>query len=195
MKKLLAFPLLAFVLTGIVHGQTAVGPGDVVISKITPTGQKTPQYSIANGAGTGPAGVPAKMIQNQTWLDVEVQFATKPDLIDELTFEYSILMNGKLLTGSITHVNIAKGREHYSSAYISPSSIDRLMEGRPFVATSIDNIQVRVTRQGQELAILNLKPAQLPNVPRLTGFILNKLDTPFMPLYWDRYEAIKPATH
>lgn len=195
MKKHFVSILFAILFAWIAQGQTAVGPNDVALSKITPSGQKTPQYSLANGAGTGPAGVPAKQVLNQTWLDVEVQFATRPELIDELTFDYSILLNGKLLTGTVTHVNIAKGRDHYSAVYVSPSSIDRIMGGRPFVPSSIDNIQVRVTRQGQELAVMSLKPGQIPNVPRLTGFVLNKLDTPFAPLYWDRYEAIKPVTH
>jgi len=27
----------------------------------------------------------------------------------------------------------------------------------------------------------------------LAGFVLNKNETPFAPLYWDRYAQIKPA--
>jgi hypothetical protein len=32
-------------------------------------------------------------------------------------------------------------------------------------------------------------------VPQVAGFLLNKNETPFAPLYWDRYEQIKPAAH
>ena len=30
-------------------------------------------------------------------------------------------------------------------------------------------------------------------LPAVAGFTLNKNETPFAPLYWDRYEQIKPA--
>jgi len=28
-------------------------------------------------------------------------------------------------------------------------------------------------------------------MPQISGFVLNKNETPFAPLYWDRYEQIK----
>jgi len=31
----------------------------------------------------------------------------------------------------------------------------------------------------------------IPNLPHLAGLVLNKMETPFAPLYFDRYEAIK----
>jgi len=30
-----------------------------------------------------------------------------------------------------------------------------------------------------------------PNLPRFPGMVLNKMETPFAPLFFDRYEAIK----
>ena len=37
----------------------------------------------------------------------------------------------------------------------------------------------------------SVKNVAIPNGPKLTGLILNKNETPFAPLYFDRYEAIK----
>ena len=34
----------------------------------------------------------------------------------------------------------------------------------------------------------------VPNLPQAPGKILNKSQTPFAPLWYDRYEALKPAT-
>ena len=31
-------------------------------------------------------------------------------------------------------------------------------------------------------------------IPQVAGFVLNKSETPFAPLYWDRYEQIKTPT-
>ena len=39
------------------------------------------------------------------------------------------------------------------------------------------------------------KGAPVPNLPQVTGMVLNKTQTPFAPLYWDRYEAIKAVAH
>ena len=49
--------------------------------------------------------------QRERWLEVEVTFACAPEFTDELTLKYFILVNGKLLTGEVTHVNIPAGRE------------------------------------------------------------------------------------
>src|SRR5436853_7854975 len=50
--------------------------------------------------------------QRERWLEVEVTFAAAPEFTDELTLKYFILFNGKLLTGEVTHVNIADGRDN-----------------------------------------------------------------------------------
>ena len=189
-KHLLLIPLLLS-LASVAFAQAPVAPqvGDVAINTggILPTGVKTPEYMLGSG--------PIKRSKSLTWLEIEVQYSTLPPLIDELTFEYSVLMNGQLLTGTSTYVNIGKSREHYAVVYISPAAIDTIMNGLPFTASAIQNIQVRVTHQGQELDVRALRQTALPNVQQRTGLILNKPETPFAPLFWDRYEALKPTGH
>jgi hypothetical protein len=41
------------------------------------------------------------------------------------------------------------------------------------------------------LAQLGTAKVAVPNLPQTQGLVLNKTQTPFAPLYWDRYEAIK----
>lgn len=159
----------------------------MVLERVLPSVQKTPEYTTVGGQ--------QKRFKNQEWLEVEVEFTTKAELIDELTFKYFILLNGKLLVGDVTHVNIPKGREHYSVAYVSPRTIDRFMGGKPLNTAAIENIRVEVSKQGQVLSEKSLKPGATPNVAQVTGFVLNKTQTPFAPLWWDRYEAIKESSN
>jgi hypothetical protein len=128
------------------------------------------------------------------WLEVEVEFTAAPPLTDELSFKYYILLNGKLLTGEVTHVNIPAGRELRSVMYVSPRSVAHLMGNRPFTANSVENIAVQVSQQGavkDELSLTRTRPQWFAALPPMSGFVLNKNETPFAPLYWDRYEQIK----
>ena len=86
--------LTAFALVSMVFqasAQVPVRPGDVKIDKIIPAVVKTPEYQITGGQN--------KRYKTGDWLEVEVEFTTAPELIDELTFSYKMLVNGKLLVG------------------------------------------------------------------------------------------------
>ena len=72
--------------------------------------------------------------ERDRWLEVEVEFAAAPDFTDELTFKYFILLNGKLLTGEVTHINVAAGRENRSVMYVSPRTLARFMGNRAITA-------------------------------------------------------------
>ncbi len=165
--------------------QAPVTQKDIRIDKVSPAVVKTPEYQISSGD--------RKRSKNEDWLEVEVEFSTAPEMIDELTFKYYIGIGQSLLVGEVTHVNIPKGKGHFSVMYVSPRSLTRANEGKTLTPASIQNVWVQISRQGQVLAAESLKPGPLPNLPQVTGLVLNKTETPFFPLYWDRYEAIKPT--
>ena len=80
--------------------------------------------------------------------------------------------------------------------YVSPRSLEKLTGGRPLTGSSIENVWVDVSRQGQSLTNNQpaaFRPGPVPNLPRISGLVLNKDETPFAPLYYDRYEAIKKS--
>ncbi len=168
------------------QAQVPLRAGDVKIEKIAPAVIKTPEFNYTGGS--------QKRSQVGSWLEVEVEFETKAEMIDELSFNYKILINGKLLVGEVTHISIPKGREHYSVAYVAPRALDNVMGGKSLTAASIQGIWVDVNRQGQVLSTLSTAKSAVPNVPQVPGFVLNKSQTPFSILYWDRYEALKPAS-
>ncbi len=155
------------------------------IDKITPAVVKTPEYQITGGQN--------KRFKIGDWLEVEVEFTTAPEMIPELTFSYKILVNGKLLVGEVTHVNIPKGKEHFSVAYISPRSLESVLLGKTLTSAAIQGIWVDVNNSGMLIAQLSSVKAAVPNVPQVPGMVLNKSLTPFALLYWDRYEALKPG--
>ena len=160
---------------------------DFQLTKIAKNLVSTPQFTY-----TGGQQYPAN--QRDRWLEVDVEFAAAPEFTDELTFKYFILINGKLLTGEVTHVNVAAGRENHSVMYVSPRTLARFNGNRPIAPNTVQNVAVQILQQGaikDELSFTRTPGQWFAGLPQLTGFVLNKNETPFAPLYWDRYEQIK----
>jgi hypothetical protein len=165
--------------------------GQFQLTKITKNLITTPQYTY-----TGAQQYTAD--QRDRWLEVEVEFAAAPLFTDELTFRYFILVNGKVLTGEVTHTNIAGGQQRRSVMYVPPQGLARALDNRPVSATSVQNIAVQIVQQGavkDELSLSRAAPQWYKTVPALSGLVLNKNETPFAPLYWNRYEQIKSLSH
>ncbi|MEN3371244.1 MAG: hypothetical protein V7609_3387 [Verrucomicrobiota bacterium] len=158
------------------------------LTKITKNLITTPQFAY-----TGAQQYQTN--QRDRWLEVEVEFTAAPEFTDELTFKYFILFNGRLLTGEVTHINVPAGRENRSVMYVSPWTLARFNGNRTITPNLIQNIAVQIVQQGairDELSLTRTPPQWYANLPRVSGFVLNKNETPFSPLYWDRYEQIKP---
>jgi hypothetical protein len=161
--------------------------GDFQLSRITRNLITNPQFTYT-GAEAYQSG------QRDRWLEVEVEFIAAPEATDELTFKYFILLNGRLLTGEVTHTNILAGRDNRSVMYVSPKTLARFMNNRPVTTNSIPNIAVQIVQQGavkDELSLARAPAQWYATIPALAGFVLNKNETPFAALYWDRYEQIK----
>jgi len=179
--------LLSTAVVAVAQVPVQVGPNNIKIKGVAPSVVSTPKFQT---------DIPDKRSDKLKWLEIEVDFDVEKipttEVIDELTFKYTLLFNGKLYTGEVTHVNIPVGRDHYSVMYMSPRAIDRATLGKPFTAGMIDNIWVSVERQGQKLATDSVKKNAMPNTPQTAGLLVPKSETPFQVLWWDRYEAVKP---
>lgn len=124
-----------------------------------------------------------------------MEFAAAPEFTDELTFKYFILINGKLLTGEVTHANIAAGGGRRSVVYVSPRALARFIGKGVVTPNTVQNIAVQILQKGalkDELSFTRAPAQWYAGLPAVSGFVLNKNETPFAPLYWDRYEQIKP---
>ncbi len=174
------------------HAQAQGGRlGKVEIVKISPSFVATPEYEFQGDRKRTPSR-PGK------WLEVEVEFSSESEFREELTFTYYILFNKKLLVGDVTHINIPAGKSLFSVVYVSPRSIERIMEGKPVTANSIENIGIEVTSQGRLEAsksfVDKMRGEWWKQFQQVRGMVVNKNETPFAPLYWDRYEAIRAGT-
>lgn len=162
--------------------------GDFEITKVQPAVVKTPEYQVSPSA--------ANRTRSKEWLEVEVQFRAEPEFTDELTFKYYILLLDKLLVGEVTHINIPQARELYSVMYVPPRNIERILEGRPLTAATIKDVGVQILNRGALVAEKSFKSNQMQwwqTMQQVPGMVVNKNDSPFAPLNWDRYEAIKPS--
>jgi len=200
--------LVTLLLVAPLHAQQALN-SEVLITKIEPTLIDSPK--LAGGYSKKSQGRPAQ------WLEVEVTFdrvaAPKaPKYADELMVNYFILLKNEnvtedrkptLLTGSVTHIHIPEEKNLHSVGFVSPRTLAKLFEGKVPVNATQAVVDIGVTISGKEglLAISTFK-GQIKgdkgwwDITQLytptSGFVLNKNDTPFSPLEWDYYEAIKP---
>jgi hypothetical protein len=186
MKKIaVIFAALGFLAAGAsAQGlATPVTAKNIKLNKIQPAVLSTPEYNV---------NIPNKRSEALKWFEIEVEFEVNGvELVDELTFQYIVMINGKLCPGEVTHVNIPKGNNRYSVMYISPRSLDRITGGKTLNAGMIENIWVKVSKSGQVLGETALKKVAVPNLPQITDQLVKKGDTPFQVLWWDRYEAVK----
>jgi hypothetical protein len=200
MKLLSLLSLCAAMATATVTAQPVNTEFKIV--KITPDLVTTPEYNINFGPKS------KKVPRNKEFLEVEVSFdwqprEAKPEFLDEVSFNYYILLNdksrenpkGTLLTGSVTHVAIPQAKGMNSVMYVSPRTLERFFGGKaPSTApAAVVDVGVTITRQGQLVAEASWKGrGQWWNeLQQVSGYVLNKNETPFAPLVWDYYEAIK----
>ena len=200
--------LLSFlVISGPAQAQQAALNTEVQITKIEPVFLPSPKITAAGYVKQAP-GRPAP------WLEVEVTFernAKEPKFADELTLNYYVLLKNErftedkkptLLTASIIHVNVPQGKGLHSVAYISPKALSAFFDGKTLVNVQQTVTDVGVTISGKNglLAIATSKGTvqggkgwwddTAPYTVK-TGALLNKTETPFAPLEWDYYEAVK----
>lgn len=181
------------------------GSPDFKINKITPDFTTTPEYNFSYGPKN------KRVAKNKDFLEVEVNFdwqprEKKPEFLDELTFNYYILLNNKsrenpqetLLTGTVTHVAIPQAKALNSVMYVSPRTLERFFGGKvpSTVAAAVVDVGVTITKQGQLVAEASWKGRGQwwTSYQQVSGYVLNKSETPFAPLAWDYYEAIKPKS-
>ncbi|MBJ7258598.1 MAG: hypothetical protein JHD33_03585 [Chthoniobacterales bacterium] len=172
------------------------------ITSITPDLVTTPEYSISYGPKN------KKVPKNKDFLELEVSFdwqprGKDPKFLDDLTISYYVLLNNKskeypkgaVLTGSVTHTAVPQAKALNSVMYISPRTLERFFDGKAptTVSAAVADVGVTITKQGQLVADKSWKGKGQwwSTLQQVNGYVLNKSETPFAPLAWDYYEAIK----
>jgi len=163
---------------------------DYTIKKIDVSFVDTPAYNV---------NPPAKQVRAKKWLQMEVAFQSKVDFTEELVFNYYVYFAERLFVGKVECVNIVKERELFTIAYMAPNAIASILQGRTLTASDLVNVSVTITKPGvaAPLAVAHWKSARgawWEAMKQEPGYIVNKSETPFAPLSWDRYESLKPAS-
>jgi hypothetical protein len=129
------------------------------------------------------------------WLEVEVDFQSTVPWTDELTVKYYIMIGGQCLTGDVTHIDVPRAQDLYSVMYVSPRTLARVVNGKQLTPGDIQDVGVQLVIKGQVVDTKSFKaPGQTQwwqSVQQVSGKVLNKNQTPFAALIWDRYEQIK----
>lgn len=199
------FLTAAFLLAAAAISQAQFTPANspIQITDIAPSLVKSPEFTIGNG--------PQRKAISQDWLWIEVAFTYKgtgrppvPGQSDEIAFSYYILLKngrpGTLLTGTITHTGVTPGTDvHHSLALVSPQTLKSFFGGKsPATAASVAQaIGVTATIQGQLAAEVSTGPGKgrpswwqtFQQGP--PGLVLSKDQSPFAPLFYDYFEAVK----
>ena len=140
------------------------------------------------------------------WLEIEADFDSA-DEFPELTLKCSLLLQlgkgMKLVEGEVSLVDVAKGKDRHAVMYIAPKTLNRLSENKPFTMTMVKAVLVELSAQG-ELIGANFKSSagitadtftkEKDKLEKVSDAMLNKSQTPFAPLFWDYYEAVKPSS-
>jgi hypothetical protein len=191
MRTGLRVVVVPFFFLGISGFAQVRGPGsEFQVTKITRNLISGPQLTY-----TGAQQYQAN--QRELWLEVEVEFSAAPQWSDELAVRYFVLLNGKVLTGEVTHINIPAGRDNRSVMYVPPRALERFGGGRVPTMAMVQNVAVQLVQQGtvkSEISLQRGPPNWFGALPQVPGLMLNKNETPFAPLYWDRYEQIRPIS-
>ena len=190
MRRTVWIWIFGFVLLPFVSFAQIRAPGarEFQVTKMTKNLIATPDYGIGTNRGGG---------GNERWLEVEVEFNAAPEWTGEITLKYYVLFNGRLLTGEVTHVNILGGPNR-SVMYVLPVALARFGGNRLLLPNAFQNVAVQIIQGGavkDELGLARTPGQWFAALSPVSGFVLNKSETPFAPLYWDRYAQIKTPSH
>ncbi|MFK7851240.1 MAG: Amuc_1102 family pilus-like protein [Akkermansiaceae bacterium] len=158
-------------------------------------------------------GVKNKAFKPKDWLEIEASFKIqmKPEApsktAERILVKWYIAVKHPekrgallLLTKDITHVNIPLNEEIYSSVYLSPASIRRLTGSDRAGKGSVEFVGYEILVNGEKVAqetnkkvkgktdwwnIASATISRSDTVP-----LLNKMETPFANMWWDRYAEI-----
>ncbi len=158
------------------------------------------------------SGGKQKTFTPKDWLEIEAKIRVslspepKSKACERITIKWFVAAKNPdsrgflLLTKDVEHVNVPLNEDVYVSAYLSPASVKRLTGSDKAGRNSIDRVGYEVLVNGVVAASESTKGdkwwtsgsanlSQSNTVP-----LLDKSQTPFAPMWWDRYaEIAKPA--
>lgn len=159
-------------------------------------------------------GVVSKNFRPKNWLEVEakIKVQMKPEpkskTCDRLTVKWYVAVDNPdkptfylKLTKDVEYVNVPLGDDVFVSIYLSPASIKRLTGLDRSGKSAVKFIGMEVLVDGKPMADATDRGAEKwwtqpsDKISESTTVpLLNKDETPFAHIWWDRYAEIKAKT-
>jgi len=154
----------------------------------------------------------AKPFKPKDWLEIEskmripAQTAEQKQVgfLDSVTVKWYIAIKNHegrgvwLLSKEIRHINVPVDEDIYSSVYLSPSTLKRVTGSDKAGKMAVERVGIEVLLNGAPIGVQSTKGepgwwnASAASVSRTDKFpLLNKNETPFKMLWWDRYAEIE----
>ncbi|MFV1993827.1 MAG: Amuc_1102 family pilus-like protein [Verrucomicrobiales bacterium] len=136
----------------------------------------------------------------RNWVEIEVEFEaegrTENDFVDDLKFTYYVMMNDKetMFVEDLIHMNVKLGEKTYSVVYLSPTTTEKLLGREASSAGVVAGVAIEVRLQGALIggdATISSKTKWWNEKPQTRGILRKKSETPFAPLWWDRFADVK----
>jgi len=131
---------------------------------------------------------------NTKWLQVEVEFESKPEWADDVQIKYYVLMGkgqeARLFVGETTHVDVPHGSRHYSAMFMHPNTVERYGRGQ------IEAVAAQIFYKNLPVDQNSVPPMGARWWEKYTptpGYLLVPQQTPWILTSYDRYEAVKAA--
>ncbi len=155
-----------------------------------------------------------KSFKPKDWMEVEMKFKIEAKdrdkkFADKVTVKWYLATKHPdprnkgfvLLEKEVTHVNVPIGKDVYTSIYLSPNSVMRLTGNDKVSKSNIENAGGEILVEGQQpvgdkkgyfMMSGKSKWWTSGNLSRYDKIpLLNKAETPFKFLWWDRYAEIE----
>lgn len=181
---------ISFVAAGIFAGTAFAQTqrqGDFKLKTIRQSQVDAPNFG---GAASDLGGRPTTLARK--WLKIEVQFESDADWADDVQLKFYVLVGkgreAKLFVGDVTHINVAKGSQHYSAMFMQPNSLKR------FGAGQIEAVGVQLFYENRLIASESEPPANRrwwEDYKPISGYLLPPQETPWAPVAHERFEAVK----
>jgi hypothetical protein len=187
----------------------APASGQLELSKDARFAVEDPQFdelqspTISDGNG--------KKFRPKDWLEVEVKLKVlklaeepKDKYLDEIKVNWNVVVKGQdrkayWIKKTVTYVNIPTDEEVYVSIYLSPNTLKRITGKDRAGKGDLEAIGGEVELAGAMVGFFSHGQKagwwrkELKDVEVTQKFpLLDKTQTPFAPLWWDRYAEVKP---
>lgn len=200
-------PILASALIAAASTVTAFGQAPKVVGD-KPSFDDLPSPEFSGGKN--------KSFKPKDWLEIEaklkVSLSPEPrsKTCDKITVKWYVAVKNPdkvgtmlLLTKTIEHVNVPLDQDIYCSVYLSPASIKRITGLDKGAKHSVEYVGYEVLINGEKMASDTNKGsageggkvawwnAQSDKISRSEAVpLLNKTETPFSTMWWDRYAEV-----